>query len=779
MSVTARRGATGASGGSVVNINTLTSAQMVALNMTGTITSVTMGAQPVVRFSVVDQNGRGVTGLAVASASNAANTAYTKLVIAKLDTDPTDTNTNAWSNYLLDSSTQSLPTSTGLVANIVDNGDGTYQYTFANSNFTVDSTKTHRVAVQISGNVPNVTPTLPITHPVNIIYTFVPNGGAVTTRDIVSETACNGCHTKLGNTALDITNVSFKPGQPGHGGRQVTKYCVMCHNPQMESTGRPVSAATATGLLTNAGGSTWLLSNGTATYAQMEFVTMIHKTHMGADLNLQGYDINNGHYKPNAIGYPQDIRNCTTCHVGPDADNWKTKPSMKACGSCHDNISFAAVVPTGFVAHAGGPQTTNANCTTCHPATGAISGVTAPIVASHNTGSTNTDQATGDSMVPTVAPLTYVISSATVSTNGEMSVVFKIQENGVDLQLGTFGTSSMLASYNTTSGPTFIEIYGVPQDGITTPSDWNSGHTSISLQNVWNGTKGTLSGPNGSGFYTALLSGATLSVPSNATMVTAMLKDSPTSNATGSVVIAGPAMKTATGYTARRVIVDVAKCNSCHKQLGTSPNFHSGNYSIAMCAACHTPNQSSNGWTASFRTWVHGIHGASKRSVKFTWHAVNNTGDDYSNLLYPAILNDCEKCHLSGTYDFSGAAYTSSVMNGMLNVLVAKATYTNTDSLAGFKNSPYVDLVSNYGAGPSVSNGGIVTAGSVSNLVQSPITAVCVACHDLTSDINHMKANGGQFYATRASAPAPAIESCLVCHGKGATVDIVTQHKVN
>ncbi len=799
------QGLPGQPGGQVVNINSLSSDDMVATRMTGSIISVTMSAQPVVKFSVVDQNGRGVTGLGVASTSNAANTNYVKLVIATLATDPTDSVTNAWSNYLLDSSPQSLPTSTGLTANLVDNGDGTYVYTFANSNFTFDPAATHRVAVQISGNVPNVTPTLPIIHPVNIVYTFVPNGSPVTnTRDIVSETACNGCHSKLGNTSLDVTGTGFKPGQPGHGGRQVTKYCVMCHNPQMESTGRSVSTADASGNLTNPdidakapNGSTWLLSNGTATYAQMEFVTMIHKAHMGQNLQLQGYGINDGHFFPNDIGLPQDIRNCTTCHVGTDGDNYKNKPSIKACGSCHDNISWASTVPTGFKAHKAGPKTEDL-CAGCHDA--------ATIASEHDTTTTNTDPVTGDSMPVSTASYTCVISSASVSTNGEMSVVFKMQQNGTDVVFNTYSastnTSNMISGLSTSKGPDFIEAYAVPQDGISNPSDWNSGHTSVYVQNLWDGSKGSLTGPDTNGYYTAVISGSTLSVPSNAKMVTAIMKDSPTIIADGTPALTVPAMKAATGYTARRVIVDANRCDSCHKQLGTSPNFHGGNYSIAICGACHIPNQSSNGWSASFRTWVHGIHGASKRSVPFTWHAVNDTGDNYSNLLYPAILNDCEKCHLPGTYDFSASQYTPALMNGMLNVLVAKGTYTTdygsgtasspyipfsastpstTAASNATKNSPYIveDGVTNYGAGPSVSNGGILTPGSGSNLVQSPITAVCVSCHDLTTDVNHMEANGGQFYATRTSAPAPSIESCLVCHGHGAIEDIAVVHKIN
>jgi OmcA/MtrC family decaheme c-type cytochrome len=781
-------GTNGLNGADTVNINSLNADEMIATTMTGSITSVTMSAQPVVKFTVVDQNGRGVTGLGAASTSNAANLNYVRVAVAYLSTDPTDTTTNAWHNYYVDSSAQALPTNEGLSAGLVDNGDGSYTYTFQNAiSDTIDMTATHRVAVQISGNVPGVTPTLPITHPANIIYTFVPDGSPVTnTRDIVSETACNGCHTKLGNTSLDFNGGRFAPGQPGHGGRQVTQYCVMCHNPQMESAGRTVSTADASGNLINPdhdskapNGSTWLLSNGTATYAQMEFVTMIHKTHMGENLQLQGYGINDGHFFPNDIGYPQDIRNCTTCHIGPDGDNYKNKPSIKACGSCHDNISWASTVPTGFLAHAGGAQS-DTQCALCHDA--------ANIASYHDTTRTNTDPVTGASMPVSTATYTCVISSASVSTNGEMSVVFKIQQNGSDVVLNTFsaGSTNMISGLSTSKGPDFIAAYAVQQDGISNPSDWNSGHTSAYLQNIWDGTKGSLTGPDGNGYYTAVISGSTFSIPSNAKMVTAIMKDSPTIIASGTPALTVPAMKTADGYTGRRAIVDASKCDSCHKQLGTSPNFHGGNYSITICAACHIPNQTSNGWSASFRTWVHGIHGASKRSVPFTWHATA-VDDNFSMLLYPAILNDCQKCHLPGTYDFSASQYTPSLISGMLNVTVSKGTYTTGPSgstpaaLNAFRNSPYIvaDGVTDYGTGPSVDAGGNLTPGDPTNLVQSPITAVCVACHDLTTDINHMEANGGQFYETRATAPSPSIESCLVCHGHGAMMDIDVVHKVN
>ena len=77
---------------------------------------------------------------------------------------------------------------------------------------------------------------------------------------------------------------------------------------------------------------------------------------MGPFLAHENYDY--ADVCPTKTTYPQDIRNCTSCHDGSstvsrttktkDGDNWKTKPSALACGACHDGINFA----TGTGVHA-------------------------------------------------------------------------------------------------------------------------------------------------------------------------------------------------------------------------------------------------------------------------------------------------------------------------------------------------------------------------------------------------------------------------------------------
>ena len=46
------------------------------------------------------------------------------------------------------------------------------------------------------------------------------------------------------------------------------------------------------------------------------------------------------------VVYPQDVRNCTTCHEENDADtpqasNWRLVANRAACGTCHDDVDFA------------------------------------------------------------------------------------------------------------------------------------------------------------------------------------------------------------------------------------------------------------------------------------------------------------------------------------------------------------------------------------------------------------------------------------------------------
>jgi OmcA/MtrC family decaheme c-type cytochrome len=242
----------------------------------------------------------------------------------------------------------------------------------------------------------------------------------------------------------------------------------------------------------------------------------------------------------------------------------------------------------------------------------------------------------------------------------------------------------------------------------------------------------------------------------------------------------------ATGYTGRRnatnsatatgQIVDTAKCANCHNALGNTPNYHAGQRNdAATCAFCHTPNRTSSGWSAGSESFVHGIHSAAFRTVKFNWHATSLT-EGFYDTTYPGRLQYCESCHNPGYFDFSNSWYSDANMARRLVQTVATGTFAP----GGYVLSPYVATGLNYGAGYTytAASGAIVDA-APTTLVNSTITNVCFSCHDGLDTELHMQTNGGSIYAARSdvvNSPVVKVEQCLICHGPGKLASIKDIH---
>src|SRR5262249_45938000 len=122
----------------------------------------------------------------------------------------------------------------------------------------------------------------------------------------------------------------------------------------------------------------------------VDFKVMIHKIHMAGDLpsvqaggeyHIIGFNQSDNIYagdpakKVPDVVFPQDIRNCDTCHGAANADtppptqsaNWYASPNRAACQSCHDDVNFA----TGLN-HPAGPQADDSACATCHQPQGTL-----------------------------------------------------------------------------------------------------------------------------------------------------------------------------------------------------------------------------------------------------------------------------------------------------------------------------------------------------------------------------------------------------------------------
>ena len=190
-----------------------------------------------------------------------------------------------------------------------------------------EPTLTHRVAMEFqkvgTTNVDNAT---------NAYFDFVPAGGAVTsTRNIVTMNNCSVCH---GGVKL-------------HEG-YATELCVTCHN---QGTSDPFTGAT------------------------VDLQTFVHKLHRGKDLPSV---VAGGSYKINGIDfgkgtYPGNIKDCAVCHketatkadgttLLENAANWRTTPTKRACGSCHDSTDATTHIESQI--YQGVEQ-----CTFCHGAT--------------------------------------------------------------------------------------------------------------------------------------------------------------------------------------------------------------------------------------------------------------------------------------------------------------------------------------------------------------------------------------------------------------------------
>ncbi|MBM3792222.1 MAG: OmcA/MtrC family decaheme c-type cytochrome, partial [Acidobacteria bacterium] len=212
-------------------------------------------------------------------------------------------------------------------------GDGVYRYTFNTAlpqNY--DTTATHTLGIYATRNLTEFGLSFYVD---NVTRDFVPDGRQVTRiRDVAGTASCNQCHDPL---ALHGTT-----------GRRAMEICILCHTPQTvdPDTGNTV-----------------------------DMKVMTHKIHMGENLpsvragkpyQIIGFGQSVHDYSD--VVFPQDLRNCTTCHKDTRQVNaWLLNPTAATCTSCHDNVDLK----TGE-GHVAGPYPDDRYCTLCHWPQGAF-----------------------------------------------------------------------------------------------------------------------------------------------------------------------------------------------------------------------------------------------------------------------------------------------------------------------------------------------------------------------------------------------------------------------
>ncbi|MGZ8267382.1 MAG: multiheme c-type cytochrome, partial [Burkholderiales bacterium] len=219
--------------------------------------------------------------------------------------------------------------------------------------------------------------------------------------------------------------------------------------------------------------------------------------------------------------------------------------------------------------------------------------------------------------------------------------------------------------------------------------------------------------------------------------------------------------------TARRTVVDIAKCNACHSVLSLHGNNRTDEPQV--CAVCHNPDATDASRrpaaggvltggvdgkleeSIDFRTMIHAIHAGQTgkggfRTKGITIYGFGGSVNDYSGVVFPGVLSNCTSCHTATSYLLSGA-FGSPTASGL---------FGTTTSTAGSATDP------------------------ADNLRTTATAAVCASCHDSDIARLHMQDafNAGRFGVTQAQINAGTQEACTFCHGPGKALDVKTVHGV-
>lgn len=596
-------------------------------------------------------------------------------------------------------------------------GNGVYTYKFSKSvqgidDIPYDGALLHRVGLEIRIRPAPGEDYIPAN---NAVFSWLPDLGtpvAQSGREIVDNDTCNACHD----------NLVF------HGGARFDlQYCVMCH----ESYSFDAQSGNS-----------------------IDMKVMIHKIHSGATLpSVQAggfygiFGFGNTFADFGEVVYPQDKRNCQTCHEESDTDtpqasNWRITVNREACGSCHDNVNFDSG------ANHGGVAATDDQCVSCH----------------------GPDANVGTLRVQTA----HLIPAAEVAKKFEFEVL-----RVVDSAPGQMPTVTIRV-VDPTNGDAPYDIKAAggpfqnPAASLAVDVAWS---TRPDFTNTGSGSAGATTGSpaqpvridfkaNGvpdPDFTGAFKATATTAIPVTATgSGAAIIEGRPGVDVTGDgapdripVKSAGKTFAiTDAAPVDYRKVVDIAKCNDCHQQLTLHGSGRTDN--AELCAACHNPDATDivrrvagsdcetgtgtlDDQSIDFKYMVHAIHAGAIGGYKVC--GFGNTAHDYTEVKYPGRLNNCEGCHLPGTYypPEPGAAIATTI-----------------DSEPD-RSTPEGDIAI------------------------SPATAVCSTCHTSEAARNHMVTSGGSFDAVKAAdstIPGAPVEACGSCHGAGRSADVKVMHGV-
>ncbi len=697
-------GPPGPTGGTVAAIVPIESVEKINV-LIESVTVPAGGGAPTVVMRLTDDTDFGIVGLPAASVG---------FTLAQLSPGQNGSSSE-WQSYPTRSSVgipnAQATTESATPDRFTDNNDGTYTYTFAQAltdyagGPIFDAGKTHRLGVEIRTNRNGFLPeNIPAN---NAPYDFVPAGGApVFTRLIVNNAACNACHDNLemhGEARFDV------------------EYCVTCHNPfsiDPDTVDEPW------------GGS-------------VDMKVMIHKIHYGKELT-QGYRIvgyGGTEHDYSDVHFPQDVRNCTTCHQEsdtsvPQASNWRTVQNIAACGSCHDDIDFAGGAHFGL--------TDDRACVGCHGESAPATNPPLRVAEAHAL----LDREAGerfsfnilDISNTAIGEFPVVQYSVTDPTNGDAPYDLlndaewtECAQRGSRLAVGVAWDTADYHNNDSGSSPGLpVSMSAISCDGGA-PADLGGGVYSVTSPVAVPASAGGSLAVTIDGHPAVEINGVSTRIAVTNAVAYAAITDA----------TAQP----------RRNAVAIEKCDDCHSQLSMHGNNRTDK--IEVCVTCHAPNATDINRRAGqcatdlglddtpidMKRMIHAIHASGATGVPYEVCGFGNSTHVY-DVEYPGKLNNCEGCHLPGGY---------------------------------YPVDPAEVLGTTFDTGTNV-------ASPTDDRVVSPNTSVCSSCHTSSLAANHMIQNGGAFDATKAADStliSSGVETCALCHGPGRQADVKVVHKID
>ncbi len=449
-----------------------------------------------------------------------------------------------------------------------------------------DRGKTHSLAIYANRDLRDL---IDKRYFADLVYDFRPDGAEVVeTWAAGTDASCNACHQDLA----------------AHGGqRRGVKQCATCHSSQTvdPDTGNTV-----------------------------DWKVMVHKIHMGENLPSvragEPYQIigfRQSVHDYSHIAFPQDVRNCVSCHPedAPQNHHWFSFPSRDACGACHDNIDWVS-----GEGHAAGPAEDDSACANCHAPAGDLE-FDASVIGAH-TEPTKSTQLAGVNMD---------ILSVQNTGPGETPIVsFKLYDDAGS----AIAPSELDRLRFLLAGPTNDFARFQQEDGRGAAVDGDTATYAFQTP--------LPDDADGSWAISAdVYRFADIDVGEEEPL---SLRD-----AAFNPYLEFPVTDAQT--TPRRQIVSLEKCNACHDVL----SLHGGQrFAIEECNMCHGPNtddspvrpeEAGDPESVHFKYLIHRLHKGEDLINDFTVYGFRSSVHNYNELLYPGNLADCESCHLPGSYE--------------------------------------------------------------------------------------------------------------------------------